>query len=439
MLNRNASPFVKAAILIPSLLRASTLHAEWTPHPAAVQTIYQTAVPHTDRTGKLLTKYTPGASFFPRVLYHALEGEVHSRTYHFTDYAKAGFNACHLWEGLDPTKVADAAQAANIQLIIHNPRAEQVKALRDHPAILAWYLDEEPIGRYWGSGMEEAFAGFQESRAAIKKLDPEHPVFALDAPWIMEPARSWWIKWATAGDVTSHDNYPLNQNRHSLSFENGVPETVSLAVSSVEQKKPMWLCGPAFESPGDRFTFTMPDSRQLRSIAYTAIVHGATGVMHFALDSWVTRNGNCVGIAPDPQTTYGQDLVATADQLRLSRDLWNAAAALNAELKELEPALLSPTARLEYKISLDPAWPPVTKEPVRTLLKTHPAGGYVLLVVNIDAAPQHLRIDLPEPLAATQLFEAKGAGRFTQPDSKTIELYTTPSDVRVIRLTPTTK
>ena len=85
---------------------------------------------------------------------------------------------------------------------------------------------------------------------------------------------------------------------------------------------------------------------------------------------------------------------------------------------------------------LDPSWAPVTTEPVRTLLKTHPDGGYVLLVVNIDAAPQPVRIEFPDvKLMPNQLFETRGAARF-QTDDAGFKLMAGPWAVHVIRLTP---
>ncbi len=421
-------------LLCVGLSFSSLCRGEWVPHPAAVQTVYQQRVPHTDRHGRAMETFDPARSFFPLTLYHALHGEHRGRKYDLADYAKAGFNSAHFWEGQKLPELADAAAAAEVQLIVHWPSNEDVKCYREHPAVLAWYLDEEPTGGHWDKDMEGHFQRFLQRRGELKQIDPHHPVFALDVPWITAPATDWWIKWNTAGDISVHDNYPVNQHRQSLSFDHGIPETVGLAVKSNEQKKPVWICLPTFEQNDQRFQFSMPSSRQLRCMAYTSIVHGATGLMYFALDSWVTRNGSVVGMAPDATASYGQDLVATADQLRLSRELWQAAVALNREIEQLRPALLSPTAKLPYEVHLDSDWPPVTPEPIRTLLKTDPSGGFVLLVVNIDASPQRVRIVFPDSnLAAEQLFESQGAGRFSA-EKGGFQFLSGPYDVRAIRL-----
>jgi hypothetical protein len=388
------------AIAVLFLLVPPTAWAGYVEHPAAIQTIYQDGVPQTDRHGVRLDHYDADKSFLPIGLYHAVHGDLHGRKYQFADYVKAGFNSAHLWEGQHLKDVADAAKDAGIQLIIHWPTDDEVKTYRDHPAVLGWYLDEEPIGQHWhveGKPMEKFYEEFLHRRDAIHKLDATHPVFALDTAWIIPPATEWWTKWNSAGDVSAHDNYPLTpQRQNTISHAQGLPESIALAVKINDQKKPVWACLQAFEHYDNRFPFSMPTVGQFRAMTYAAFIHGATGVIDFALDSYVTRGGACVGIAPDPQISYGPAVWgATREQVRASRELWAAATALNAELRRLTPALLSPTAKVEYHVALDSAWPAITKEPIRTLLKTEPSGKLVLLVVNVDAAPQQVRVRFP--------------------------------------------
>jgi hypothetical protein len=396
-----------------ALLPPQLCIAQWAEHPAAIQTIYQNGVPHTDRNGVPLDHYDPARSFLPIGLYHALYGSIKGRNYPLEDYTNAGFNTLHLWEGQHLSDVADAAKTAHLQLIIHGPKDQEIVAYRDHPAVLAWYLDEEPTGSYWGNKkpMADFFADFVHRRDDIRKLDPRHPVFALDVPWITPPGLEWWSKWNTAGDVSAHDNYPITPKHRTISFENGIPQTVSLAVKLNNQKKPVWLCAQAFEVYSAQFPCNMPTPRELRAMTFAAFIHGATGTIDFALDSLVTREADVVGIAPDPATAYQPSgFIATQDQLRASRDLWNGAAALNKEIKKLTPVLLSPTSKIEYHVLLDPSWPPVSKEPICTLLKTDPAGGLVLLIANLDDAPFRLRIVFPGRLVHPQsLFDDPAA------------------------------
>lgn len=423
-----------ALLALAICLLPAVTSAAWKEHPAAIQTVYQSHVPHTDRTGRLMTQFDADRSFFPLVLYHALQGEYDGIRYELKDDAAAGFNACMPYESQDPRAIADAAAGAKMQMIVHAPTDAIVQTLAHYPAMLAWYLDEEPMGQFHVPGMDARFEAFLKRRDQIHALDPQHPVFPLDVPLIVGNAQPWWIKWNTSGDISAHDNYPINPRHRSLSFDYGIPESVSLAARSVKESKPMWVCLPTFEIAGSAWPFNMPTTRQLRCMVYTAIVHGATGVMYFALDSHATRTGSVVGMSPAPRASYGEGIVATEDQVRMSRDLWEAAAAINKQIDSLRPALLSPTDSISYQVDLDEAWPSITPEPIRTLVKHDPAGGSIMLLVNMDDAPIHVRIRC-KGLAAVQQFEAAGAGQF-QPGADGFELICTPYDARVIRLKP---
>ena len=52
----------------------------------------------------------------------------------------------------------------------------------------------------------------------------------------------------------------------------------------------------AWESIGG--PWLMPSPREMRGQVYAGIVHGATGIIYFAMDSGVTRGGEVMGIAP---------------------------------------------------------------------------------------------------------------------------------------------
>lgn len=424
---------LSSCAFILTLLFPTFSRAAWKEHPAAVQTVYQDQVPHTDPTGRPLAQFDADHSFFPLALYHALQGQYTGIQYELKDDAAAGFNACMPFEIQDPRMIADAARSAHMQVIVHEPTDQVVTALAHHPAMIAWYLDEEPMGQFHVPGMDQRFATFVARRNQIRALDPIHPVFPLDVPLIVGNARPWWIKWNTAGDVSSHDNYPINPHHRSLSFEYGIPETVALAAQSVKQEKPVWVCLPTFEIAGPAWPFNMPTSRQLRCMVYTSIVHGATGIIYFALDSFATRTGSVVGMSPDPRASYGQGIEATADQLQMSRALWQSAVSINQQITTLRPAIFSPTEKIPYHVDLDDAWPTITPDPIRTLLKRDPAGGCVMLLVNIDAAPMHVRVRCPGYVAKQQ-FESPSAGGFSQ-TADGFEMICTPYDARVIRMT----
>ena len=135
----------------------------------------------------------------------------------------------------------------------------------------------------------------------MKKVAPQLPIFVNDAPWTMAPATSWWLKWDRAGDVSCHDNYPImDHTARAASIgadPNGIPQSVSLAVASGQEKKPVWLIVARFEQPGDygqAFPFRYPSPEQLRACVYAGVIHGATGIVYFIWDSYVSRDGGCL-------------------------------------------------------------------------------------------------------------------------------------------------
>ncbi len=62
--------FACAAVASVALLNPLNRLAvgQWVEHPAAIQTVYQAGVPHTDRTGGRLDAFDAKESFFPLAL-----------------------------------------------------------------------------------------------------------------------------------------------------------------------------------------------------------------------------------------------------------------------------------------------------------------------------------------------------------------------------------
>lgn len=368
----------------------------------AVQTFYTEKVPHTDRRGRTLSRYDPDRSFLPLVMYHGLSGEHHGIRYRLDNLARAGFNAVHPWERQEAPDFAARAQAAGLQVIVHGPDDADVAALADSPALLAWYLDEEPSFLYPADETEQRLAMYAQKRDAIRRRDPDTPIFVLDGPPTTENLTRW-RRWNALGDITSHFDYPVTVERvRDYGPVERVAETTAMARRLVGGSKPVWIALQAFG--GEERGWYMPQPETLRAMAYAAIVHGATGLIYFAYDSFVTRDDGIIGISPAPRADYGvtvdynadgkPPLVASGAELARSRELFRAVAALNAELETLKPAILSPTRATGYTVR------PVDhgrKDAVRTLLK--PFGhGDLLFAVNVDSASATVRFRFARPI-----------------------------------------
>ena len=101
--------------------------------------------------------------------------------------------------------------------------------------------------------------------------------------------------------------------------------------------------------------------------------------------------------------------MVSAELFRAGR--WNASARLNEQLEALRPAILSPTADVDYSVAF--VGHNFSHTPIRTLLKASPTG-LVLLAVNLDASgPLLVRFSFEPGVLGnvSALFEPGGHGR----------------------------
>jgi hypothetical protein len=371
--------------------------------PNAVQRTYLRGVPQTDRQGSLRATYDSG-SFFPRCIYHAVAGS-------FQTVAAAGFNCAHVWEGHGVGDVIEEARTAHLQLIRHWPTDEEVRRFGTDPNILGWYLDEEPVAQTYlemertGNRrlMEERYHAFLARKSAIKSMDSRHPVFTLGTAWVPPGLDDWWARWESSGDVAAHDNYALTTSATDFADLGG---SVTRAVRLNHERKPVWVALQAFTGTADRASsLRMPTPAELRGMAFTAVVHGATGLIFFAYDSWVTRDGLVIGVGPSTPERYGARSPATPQEVTQSRALWAGLRDLNEELERLTPWLLSPTARVSYTVQFSGECR--TPDPIRAVLKERD-GEFALLVANIERGSMVAGFRFGRSLASVMRQEADG-------------------------------
>ena len=361
----------------------------WSEADSPVQTIYRNGVPHTDRNGHLLASYDAESSFFPIGSWGCPRPEVRQGTdYDWQKLVDAGVNTVWPWPYDTAEQLADAERYGLQLMLMQKPGAERILEIKDHPNLLGIVWQDEPILQPGDQG--EMFRKFVEYREMVNRVAPDIPVFVNNCSWISHPD---WVKWNTAGDVSCHDNYPIWPVTRSLAFgsfgttPNGIPQSMSLAVSSNGESKPVWLVVGAFESicnPTSQYPFRFPTPMQLRAMVYAGLTHGATGLCYFIWDSWVSRAGNNIGISRAPVENHS--VTAKPVHRIASRALWEAMAQVNREVHELTPALLAPTIGAELDYVLGVEGEAITQYPIRAMLKPHPDRGYVLLTVNLDDA-----------------------------------------------------
>ncbi len=371
--------------------------------PDAPQKIYQSGVPHVDINGKTIMEYKQGKSFFPILLYHATDFLDAAETIPtpFDKIRKAGFNGVHTtaFTKSGMTKAyMDRLHKNGLRMVKCVAVEKEVKQFANHPAMLAWDVIDEPDADGVFDQYPSRFDYYNQHLKMIREYDKIHPVFVNNVAWILDPNLVWWTKWQQISDIACHDNYPLGPTGNDSWSKNiGIPESVSLAVKVTDEKKPVWFIAQAFsEDKPTRWAYPTPV--ELRSMVYTAIIHGTTAMDYFVLDNDIARTaGGLYGISPEPKEFYTKGSGVTADAARLKKikELWDSASGINKEIKDLIPWLLSPTSAANYNVYI--RGESKTQTPIRTILKLW-KNEYVLLAVNIDNATIDTRFEFESRL-----------------------------------------
>ncbi|MCX7597626.1 MAG: hypothetical protein N2512_01975 [Armatimonadetes bacterium] len=173
---------------------------------------------------------------------------------------------------------------------------EEIEAFRDHPALLCYYLADEPeLG--WASPEDCA-----EAYRRIKELDPWHPVTMV----FCQPAAA--ARYAQGMDIVMTDPYPI---------PNGPPTVVvdfcKRIRGDVADALPLWIVPQAFG--GGEWWPREPSRQEERLMTYLALIHGARHVQYF-IRRPPAVNPSCP-------------------------DLWSECRRLMLELSQLTPALAS--------------------------------------------------------------------------------------------------
>lgn len=414
------------------------------PEPADVtaqQHIFRDGAPHTSRDGILMRDFDPARSFFPIGIYHALAAQAFGQPHDPGIFAEAGFNTLHLWPVQDMEAALPAAATLGLQVIVQHPTIDFVRRHHESAAILSWMIEDEPSEFVAEADTPARLEAFADQARRIRVLDPRRSLMLVDVSGTAPRHAARWRQWLQAGDVSALFVYPLAERLRPVRDFNRIALSISEAVRRTGQTKPIWFIAQAFIDPVRGWY--LPTYDELRGMIYTALVHGATGVIYFAFDSQGTRDGQVLGVAPDPRAGYEgvpdfdgdrrPALVASESQLAQSRALWRQIPALNHELAALGPVLLRPGTALDCSVQVD--GPHRLRQPLRLLAKPLDKGRILLLAVNIEAADISVTVSCDRDLAAIGSWNGlPGAPHQSAPRSFRESLP--PYGVRAWELTP---
>ncbi len=174
--------------------------------------------------------------------------------------------------------------------------------VRDHPAILAYYTNDEAPTRQAGM--------LREVRSLLHDLDPDHPVWhVMDKEYKVRPLLG-------AYDVLGMDPYPVGLERRQpeRSQMNRPSMDIRSARSATYDAVPIWQVVQAFNWAWDgrwkdesqRF----PTQEEISSMTWQAIAAGANGIVYYAF------HRICMGAKGEERDEYLRRVVAVANEVR---------------------------------------------------------------------------------------------------------------------------
>lgn len=140
---------------------------------------------------------------------------------------------------------------------------DEIEAFRDHPALLSWYIADEP------NGYKVKPDSLQRIYELIREIDPWHPVTVV----FMTPFMSS-RQYAEALDIVMADPYPVPDSPISM-----VGDAAGNLSAEFAGRKPVWIVPQAFG--GGELWGREPTLQELRSMTYQSIIKGARGIQYF--------------------------------------------------------------------------------------------------------------------------------------------------------------
>jgi hypothetical protein len=139
----------------------------------------------------------------------------------------------------------------------------EIKTFMDHPALLAWYISDEPTGnKISPETLEDIYK-------VVKETDPWHPVsIVFMAPFLSSK------KFKDAVDIVMADPYPIPDLPASM-----VGEVAGNLKKTFHGEKPVWIVPQAFG--GGEWWGREPSIQEIRSMTYQSVINGATGIQYF--------------------------------------------------------------------------------------------------------------------------------------------------------------
>ncbi len=255
---------------------------------------------------------------------------------------------------------------------------EEINYFKEHPAILSWYIADEPVGQNIPVEQVENIYNI------IKREDPYHPISVV----FMTPSKA--PEYAEGMDIVMTDPYPVPGGKIDI-----VSTITKQLMRDFNYQKPIWLVPQAFG--GNEFWKREPTAQELRTMTYQGIMNGATGVQYFIRH----------GLNSFPKSTV----------------TWHEAGKIAHEVRSIADFLLSYDNRIflcNQKESVDiTAW--------------QRSGEWIIGVVNKEKHPQKIACSLP---IKSETIRVLFDNRIIETDGNSFVDWISGYDARFYRLNP---
>ncbi len=138
---------------------------------------------------------------------------------------------------------------------------KEVLTFKDHPALLSWYINDEPAGQ----GRDPKL--MEETYNIIHKLDPYHPISMV----FMMPSKA--DKYTKGMDIAMTDPYPVPKSVTEVQYY------VKQLNGYFKNRKSIWMVPQAFG--GSEMWPREPTAKEIRAMTYLGLIEGIQGVQYF--------------------------------------------------------------------------------------------------------------------------------------------------------------
>jgi hypothetical protein len=169
-----------------------------------------------------------GKPWYAVGIYHGVPGELQG----------TGFNCIPGWD--EGVTLEDCLKAGILKLPdltglmrAHVPESagDRIHSVKNHPAIGAWYVCDEPDHAQWNVAPDE----LKYATSVLHKEDPNHPTLCVVMAWAESNIYRYW----DSVDILASDDYPIGERKPSDLLH--VARTTDLLRRATHGAKPVWL------------------------------------------------------------------------------------------------------------------------------------------------------------------------------------------------------